>query len=93
MPRKRKRIVFCECFDCRDRPDIVLSKEQLDAATAAARQEPPPKALLLYVTGTIVTVDGSTNLDSCTLPHCNLLVREGNLGLLAVRDSSAGEVA
>ncbi|GLC56441.1 hypothetical protein PLESTB_001105100 [Pleodorina starrii] len=93
MPRQRQRIVFCDCFDCRDRPEVSLTPEQLDAATAVARQEPPPKALLLYATGFVVAADGATNLDACTLPHCNLVVREGNLGLLAVRaaEEAAGQ--
>ncbi|KAG2430129.1 hypothetical protein HXX76_010228 [Chlamydomonas incerta] len=37
----------------------------------------------------LLAADGSTNLDMHTLPHCNLVVREGNLGLLATR--GAGE--
>ncbi|PNW82605.1 hypothetical protein CHLRE_06g285850v5 [Chlamydomonas reinhardtii] len=94
MPRLRQRIVYCDCFDCADRPaESTLTPEQLDAATAVARQEPPPKALLIFVTGMLLAADGSTNLDVHTLPHCNLLVREGNLGLLATRgggDHSAG---
>lgn len=86
MPRLRQRIVYCDCFDCADRPaESTLTPEQLDAATAVARQEPPPKALLIFVTGMLLAADGSTNLDVHTLPHCNLLVREGNLGLLATR--------
>ncbi|GIL76579.1 hypothetical protein Vretimale_19502 [Volvox reticuliferus] len=85
MPRQRQRIVFCDCYDCRDRPNVLLNREQLDASNVVARQEPPPKALLLFATGLVVSADGETNLDSCTLPHLNLVVREGNLGLLAVR--------
>ncbi|GFR47016.1 hypothetical protein Agub_g8700, partial [Astrephomene gubernaculifera] len=91
MPRQRQRIVYCDCFDCRDRPqEEALTPEQLDAATAVARQEPPPKALVLYATGIVQASNGTTNLDSCTLPHCNLIVREGNLGLLAVRKAQEG---
>ncbi|GIL51361.1 hypothetical protein Vafri_7361 [Volvox africanus] len=89
MPRKRLRIVFCDCFDCRDRPDVSLTREQLDASALAARQEPPPKALLLFATGLVVSADGETNLDACTLPHLDLVVREGNIGLLAVRHAEA----
>ncbi|KAG2490051.1 hypothetical protein HYH03_011516 [Edaphochlamys debaryana] len=93
MPRLRQRIVYCDCFDCVDRPEATaLSQAQLDAATAVARQEPPPKALVIFASGVIVphvdeTGTAVTTLDTCTLPHCNLVVREGNLGMLAVRPS------
>ncbi len=86
MPRQRQRIVFCDCYDCVDRPQQPsLSSEQLDAATAVARQEPPPKALIIYATGMVSSSDGLTNLEACTLPHCDMVVRDGNLGMLAVR--------
>ncbi|PNH06482.1 hypothetical protein TSOC_007171 [Tetrabaena socialis] len=92
MPRQRQRIVYCDCFDCVDRPEQPsLTPAQLDAATAVARQEPPPKALLLYASGLLLESDGATTLDACTLPHCNLLVREGNLGLLAVRRAAGSD--
>ena len=56
-PRERVRIVLeCDCFDCKDpgegKPE--LSAEQLSAATAVARQEPPPKGLVLLLTGVIL---------------------------------------
>lgn len=87
MPRKRQRIVFCDCFDCVDRPEQPeLSKEQLDAATAVARQEPPPKALIVCASGFLAhsAADGP-NLEACSLPHLNRAVREGCLGMLAAR--------
>jgi hypothetical protein len=60
-PRERVRIVTCDCFDCREPGDggPELSAEQLSAATAVARQDPPPKALVLLLTGVVLPGDGS----------------------------------
>jgi hypothetical protein len=50
--RPRQRIVFCDCFDCVERPGgTVGSQAELADSEAVARQEPPPKALLIYASG------------------------------------------
>jgi hypothetical protein len=35
------------------------------------------------------SLDGSVNLDQCTLPHLDRVVREGAVGLLALRDATS----
>ena len=88
MPKSisRQRIVFCDCFDCLDRPDAVsTSAEALSAAEAAARQLPPPKALLLFGSGFIRYHGGAVNLDACCFPHLDCVTKEGCLGLLALQ--------
>lgn len=92
MPRQRQRIVFCDCYDCVDRPaTATLSPEGLKAAEAVARQEPPPKGLVILASGFLVHQEGQLNLDACTLPHLNRLVHEGNLGFLASRQGATGK--
>lgn len=54
MPKQtpRQRIVFCDCFDCQDRPEpTAVSDEALAASEAVARQLPPPKGLIIYGSG------------------------------------------
>mmetsp|Transcript_14463 Transcript_14463/g.31358 ORF Transcript_14463/g.31358 Transcript_14463/m.31358 type:complete len:439 (+) Transcript_14463:114-1430(+) len=85
-PRARQRIVFCDCFDCIDRQaPSVASEAALQACDAAARQEPPPKALVLYGSGFLRSCPDGINVDICTMPHLDKIVVDGSLGLLAVR--------
>ena len=85
-PRSRQRIVYCDCFDCIDRPDAVsTSAESLSAAEAVARQLPPPKALILFGSGFLRHFEGSINLDACSFPHLDRVAREGCLGMLALQ--------
>lgn len=91
MPRQRQRIVFCDCYDCVDRPATSsLSEDGLKAAEAVARQEPPPKGLIILASGFLLHQEGQLNLDACTLPHLNRLVHEGSLGFLASREADTG---
>lgn len=92
MPRQRQRVVFCDCYDCVDRPaQASLSEDGLKAAVAVARQEPPPKGLLVVASGFLRYEDKQVNLDACTLPHLNHLVNEGNLGFLSSRQGCTGK--
>lgn len=94
MPRQRQRIVFCDCFDCIDRPEqSELTDAELSACEAVARQEPPPKGLLIVGTGLLQRAadDGVVNVDDFVLPHLNRVVKEGALGMLALRPQPEGE--
>lgn len=98
MPRHRQRIVFCDCLDCTDRSNEQLpSGDQLAACEAAARQEPPPKCLVILASGFVQpsappTAGGepaSNTLDDDTYPHLDGLVRDGHVGFLASRTAEA----
>jgi hypothetical protein len=72
MPKQRQRIVFCDCLDCAvddaqlQRPTDV-STALSPAGEAAARQDPPPKSLIILLTGALQPVtasSGAAGLDS-----------------------------
>lgn len=91
MPKLRQRIVFCDCLDCVEQPRTTDITSSLSPANeAAARQEPPPKCLLLVATGLLVPAGTGREptapslLELCSLPHLNKATREGGLTLLAM---------
>ena len=84
MPRAPVGREPCDCLDCVDRPYQPPASVQ----TAIARQEPPPKALLIYL-HSAVSAEQALQLGSCDLPHVAALVRDGCSGLLAFRQHSA----
>jgi len=49
-----------------------------------ARQDPPPKCLVVFLDG--VLRDGEDVLMSTHKPHLDAVARDGSCGLLAVRD-------
>jgi len=85
-PRSRDRIVYCDCFDCLDRPEAVPTS--LSAAEAVARQIPPPKALLLFGSGFLRHHGGIINLDTCTFPHLDRIAKDGCVGRLALQSQN-----
>jgi hypothetical protein len=92
MPRARQRVVVCDCFDCREQPASSDVTQHLSAANeAVARQEPPPKCLLLVMDGFLLPDPqngGDTTLDACALPHMDTCARDGQLTLLALRKAA-----
>lgn len=87
-PRQRQRTVVCDCFDCRD--DLFGDRseprpEDLTAASRAARQDPPPKAIIIHACGFLRQLDGILNVEQTRVPHLDVVVREGNLGMVAAR--------
>lgn len=92
MPKARARTVYCDCFDCLDRPAPSVESEQaLAASDAAAQQKPPPKALIIFASGFLRTWAGETSLDAVDLPHIDFAARDGALALLSVRAPSVGQ--
>jgi len=59
---------------------------ELPHAVSLARQEPPPKSLILIVDGGLVAdraQPGITSLDLASIPHLDEVSREGYCGMLA----------
>jgi len=88
--------VFCDCLDCQDQPAASDVAAYLSPANeAAAKQEPPPKALVICATG-FVQADPAgaptTSLDACSLPHLDKYTREGQLTVLATRAGPASDL-
>jgi hypothetical protein len=55
MPKQRQRIVFCDCLDCLEAPARATDVPSAlsPAGEAAVRQDPPPKSLVLLLTGAL----------------------------------------
>lgn len=83
MPRPRPRPAPCDCLECRE-PTSASSAPGL--ADAAARQDPPPKLLLIFADGFLQALQA----ESASLVHLDAHVREGSLGKLALREGSLG---
>lgn len=90
MPRPRTRPLVepCDCLECRE---PLNSEAPQGAGDAAARQEPPPKSLIVFADGFLQTLQVATSDKRAPAPsihpHLDSIVREGNLGVLASRDS------
>jgi hypothetical protein len=93
MPQPRQRIVFCDCLDCVEQPAATDVPTASSAANeAAAKQEPPPKCLLLHLSGVLLPGTSSSQpsiLEALRLPHLDKATREGCLTLLAARPDHA----
>lgn len=83
MPRPRPRPAPCDCLECRE-PASASSAPGL--ADAAARQDPPPKLLLIFADGFLQALQA----ESAGLVHLDAHVREGSLGMLALREGLHG---
>ena len=83
MPRPRPRPAPCDCLECRE-PASVSSAPGL--ADAAARQDPPPKLLLVFADGFLQAL----RAESASLVHLDAHAREGSLGMLALREGPLG---
>lgn len=81
MPRPRPVREPCDCLDCADAPGPPTT-----VALAIARQEPPPKSLIIVLHDAIDTDDTAQAASDC--PHVTALVRDGCTGLLAFAYSS-----
>ncbi|GMH32180.1 hypothetical protein BSKO_00014 [Bryopsis sp. KO-2023] len=83
MPRARRRVVTCDCRVCLDPLQFGSLSPFPSAAPewgigeVAARQEPPPKCLLVVATG----------IEQAALecPHLDGIARDGSTSLVAVR--------
>ena len=83
MPRPRPRPAPCDCLECRE-PANASSAPGL--ADAAARQDPPPKLLLVFADGFLRALQA----ESGGLVHLDAHVQEGSLGMLALREGPLG---
>jgi hypothetical protein len=79
MPRAKLRREPCDCLDCREPAAAAASGS---GASAIARQEPPPKSLVICLLGALKTAD---SLQEADVPHLDALVHGGWAGLLACR--------
>ena len=80
-PRPRPQREPCDCLDCSDR---VPSSVGPQSAGGPARQDPPPKSLLIYLANAACTAaGGAAALAEARTPHLDAAVRAGYSGLLA----------
>lgn len=80
MPRARLRREPCDCLDCRE---PASGATPATASAAVARQEPPPKSLVLCLAG--APAPRGDDADGPELPHLDAAVAAGWAGLLACR--------
>ena len=80
MPRRRVQREQCDCLDCREGfpADTLLG-------TAVARQQPPPKCLVLYLRSPNRNPNASDSAQSRT-PCLDAVVDEGCSAILALRE-------
>ena len=86
MPRPRPRPAPCDCLECREPATPSSAPVRADAA---ARQDPPPRLLLIFADGFLQALEAAS-AGPASLAHLNAHVREGSLGMLAARESTAG---
>lgn len=84
MPRPRPRLDPCDCWDCEPR-DLGAGASTPDPALAAARQEPPPKCLVVVADDVLTGADGSVPPEARPTPHAAAVAARGATGLLALR--------
>lgn len=86
MPRVRERVVpKCDCRDCQELGDTDFLYPT--ASTPAARQEPPPKCLVVVLSGAWQRRDsGQFSIDAVAHPTLDQLVQEGSLESLVFPD-------
>lgn len=79
MPRARLRREPCDCLDCREPAGAAALPS---GSAAVARQDPPPKSLVVCLTGAL---QPAATPQEAGLPHLDALVAAGWAGLLACR--------
>ena len=91
MPRPKLHRVACDCLDC----EQDMSKPALSAeSSAAARQDPPPKCLLIHAEPAWPydrdrTADASTS-EAAATPYLHRLAQQGCCGLVSYPDTPQG---
>eukprot|EP01025_Chloroclados_australasicus_P007854 TRINITY_DN12655_c1_g1_i1.p1 TRINITY_DN12655_c1_g1~~TRINITY_DN12655_c1_g1_i1.p1 ORF type:complete len:383 (+),score=41.86 TRINITY_DN12655_c1_g1_i1:290-1438(+) len=83
----RWRIVQCECLDCTD-PSMRQFYMESDNFSSAARQEPPPKCVILHLDGAI----NDEIFSETWIPHLNGIAAAGSSCLLALRNNIENDV-
>ncbi|KAL0028467.1 hypothetical protein WJX77_008505 [Trebouxia sp. C0004] len=91
MPRPKLHRVACDCLDC----EQDMSKPALSAeSSAAARQDPPPKCLLVHAEPAWpyerdTSANASTSGAAVT-PYLHRLAQQGCCGLVSYQESPQG---
>ena len=91
MPRPKLHRAACDCLDC----EQDVSKPALSAeSSAAARQDPPPKCLLIHAEPAWPydrdrTAEASTS-GAAAAPYLDRLARQGCCGLVSYQESPQG---
>lgn len=84
MPRPRPRTDPCDCLDCAD-PVPSSSSSPLPPHLASARQQPPPKCVLVLADG--VLTEEATGVGSLA-PHADAVARRGCTGVLSLAEGA-----
>ena len=88
MPRPKLHRVVCDCLDCATAPTV-------SAVCVAARQEPPPKCLLIYTDHECPLGENETAATSISgyknVPHLDGLAKAGSCGLIFYREAPQGK--
>lgn len=87
MPRPRPRPDPCDCFDCLDEPQPSTSADDpLPPHLASARQQPPPKCVLVVADGVLTGGAPRGVPADVATPHADAVARRGCVGVLSLRE-------
>ena len=88
MPRPKLHRAICDCLDCTVEPKVVSD------LSLAARQEPPPKCLVIYTNPAWpLGQDETASTPKSALengPHLESLAKAGSCGLIYYREAPQG---
>lgn len=88
MPRPKLHRAVCDCLDCTVEPKVVSD------VSLAARQEPPPKCLVIYTNPAWPHGHDETALTPRfaleNVPHLESLAKAGSCGLIYYREAPQG---
>ena len=90
MPRPKLHRIVCDCLDCTTEPNSVSEMSK------AAREEPPPKCLVIYTDHSRPLSQEETAATPTSgyenLPHLDDLAKAGSCGLIFYRETPQGMV-
>lgn len=85
MPRPKLHRSICDCLDC------TIVPTSLSAVSSAARQEPPPKCLVIYTDHDWPLGEDETAAKPLSeyenVPHLDLLAKAGSCGVILYREA------
>lgn len=88
MPRPKLHRAICDCLDCTTIPTSV------SAGSLAARQEPPPKCLVIYTDHDCPLGEDETAATPLfeyeNVPHLDRLAKAGSCGVVSYREAPPG---
>lgn len=91
MPRVKLHRIACDCFDCQPSAPAFADASE---SVAAARQDPPPKCLVIYTDPIRTSPEAGTSAASTfqygKVPSLDALAQRGCCGFVSYRDDLQG---